>query len=99
VLVAASLHQRSTLAAQLGVAAAPPGAVAVDAVEIDPLHRTSVRGVFSAGDLSAQMPQVAAAIATGSLSAAAVMQSLLADDVGLPVPPWPNQKENADVHA
>ena len=99
VLVAASLHQRSTLAVQLGVAAAPPGPVAADPVEIDPLHRTSVRGVFAAGDLSAQMPQVAAAIATGSLSAAAVVQSLLADDVGLPVPPWPNQKENADVHA
>jgi thioredoxin reductase len=99
VLVAASLQQRGTLAAHLGVATAPPGPVAVDAVEIDQFHRTSVPGVFSAGDLSAQMPQVAAAIATGSLTAAAVVQSLLADDVGLPVPPWPNQKENADVHA
>jgi thioredoxin reductase len=99
VLVAASLRQRGGLAAQLGVTALPSGPVAVDAVEIDPFHRTSVPGVFSAGDLSAQMPQVAAAIAAGSLSAAAVVQSLLADDVGLPVPPWPNQKENADVHA
>jgi thioredoxin reductase len=99
VLVAATLHQRSTLAAQLGVVASPPGPVAVDAVEIDPLHRTSVPGVFSAGDLSAQIPQVAAAIATGSLSAAAVVQSLLAEDVGLPVPPLPIQKENADVNA
>jgi thioredoxin reductase len=99
VLVAATLHQRSDLAAQLGVAAAPPGPVAVDAVEIDPFHRTSVPGVFAAGDLSPQMPQVAAAIAAGSLAAAAVVQSLLADDVGLPVPPWPTQKEDANAHA
>jgi thioredoxin reductase len=104
VLVAATLRQRSALAAQLGVATAPPGPVARDAVEIDAFHRTSVPGVFAAGDLSASMPQVAAAIATGSLSAAAVVQSLLADDVGLPVPPWPNpkrpnQKENDYVHA
>jgi hypothetical protein len=45
------------------------------------------------------MPQVAAAIATGSLSAAAVVQSLLAEDVGLPVPPSPNLKEIAHVNA
>jgi thioredoxin reductase len=99
VLVAATLHQRSTLAAQLGVAAAPPGPVTADAVEIDPLHRTSVPGVFAAGDLSAQMPQVASAVATGSFSATAVVHSLLADDFGLPVPPWPIKKENANAHA
>jgi thioredoxin reductase len=99
VLVAATLHQRSSLAAQLGVAAAPPGPVTADAIEIDPLHRTSVPGVFAAGDLSAQMPQVASAVATGSFSATAVVQSLLADDFGLPVPPWPIKKENANAHA
>ena len=69
VLVAATLHQRSTLAAQLGVAAAPPGPVTVDAIEVDPFHRTSVPGVFAAGDLHAAMPQVAAAIAAGSMAA------------------------------
>ena len=103
VLVATSLHQRSALAGQLGVALAPAGPVVADAVLIDPMHRTSVPGVFAAGDVSAQMPQVAAAIATGSLSAAAVVQSLLGDDVGLPGPPWPDfepqQKENANAHA
>lgn len=99
VLVATSLRQRSSLAAQLGVATAPPGPVAEDAVEIDAFHRTSVPGVFAAGDLSATMPQVAAAIATGSLSAAAVVQSLLADDFGLPVPPWPQLKESSNVNA
>jgi hypothetical protein len=40
-----------------------------------------------------------AAIAAGSLSAAAVVQSLLADDFALPVPEWPTKKENADAHA
>ena len=99
VLVASTLRQRSDLPVQLGVAIAPPGPIAEDAVVVDAFHRTSVPGVFAAGDLSASMPQVAAAIAAGSLSAAAVVQSLLADDVGLPVPPWPNLKENADVTA
>ena len=42
--------------------------------------------VFAAGDLSAQMPQVAAAIASGSHAAAAVVQSLMADEYGLAVP-------------
>ncbi len=93
VLVATTLRQRSGLAAQLGVEIAPPGPVAVDAVAVDPFHRTSVPGVFAAGDLSPQMPQVAAAVAAGSLAAAAVVQTLLADDVGLPMPPWPT-KEN-----
>lgn len=51
------------------------------------------------GDLSAQMPQVAAAGASGSMAAAAVVQSLLADQFGLPVPPWPIEKEDADAHA
>lgn len=95
ILVATSLRQHSTLASQLGVAVAPPGPMAFDTVEVDAFHRTSVPGVFSAGDISAQMPQVAAAIATGSLAAAAVVQSLLADDTGLPVPPWPIREATA----
>jgi hypothetical protein len=32
-------------------------------------------------------------------SATAVVQSLLADDFGLPEPPWPIKKENANAHA
>lgn len=53
---------------------------------------------FAAGDVSAQMPQVAAAIAADSLAAAAVVQSLLGDDVGLPILPWSTKKENTDAH-
>ena len=108
-LVATTLHQRSTLATQLGVATAPPGPVAADAVAIDAFHRTSVPGVFAAGDVSAQMPQVAAAIAAGSLAAAAVVQTLLSTGVGLPAMPWPTDldteqqdetaKEDEHAHA
>jgi len=87
-MVATTLHQRSRLAEQLGVDVGAPNPVAVDPVGVDPLCRTTVPGVFAAGDLSAQLPQVAAAVATGSLAATAVVQSLLADDYGLPVPEW-----------
>ena len=84
-LVATTLHQRSTLAAQLGVDAAEPTPVAEDPVAVDGFYRTAAPGVFAAGDLSVQMPQVAAAVASGSLAAAAVVQRLLADDHGFAV--------------
>jgi len=87
-LVATTVHQRSRLAGRLGVNVAEPTAVAQDQVAVDPMCRTNVPGVFAAGDLSARMPQVAAAIAAGSLAAASVVQSLLAEDVGLPVGEW-----------
>jgi thioredoxin reductase len=87
-LVPTTMHQRSRLAEQLGAAVAEPTPSAVDPVRVDPLGRTTAPGVFAAGDLGVQMPQVAAAIAAGSRAAAAVVQSLLSDDVGLPVPEW-----------
>ncbi|KAA0083592.1 NAD(P)/FAD-dependent oxidoreductase [Mycolicibacterium sp. P9-64] len=103
VLVAASLHQRSTLAAELGVDFLPPNPVIVDGIEVDSFQRTSVPGVFAAGDLSASIPQVAAAVASGSMAATAAVQSLLADDFGLPIPPWPTKnptrKEDVNAHA
>ena len=86
-LVPAPLHQRSDLAIQLGASVGAPTAVAHDPVETDPMHRTTAPGVFAAGDTSAQFPQVAGAIAAGSLAAVMVVQSLLAEDVGLPFPP------------
>lgn len=89
VLVASALRQRTDLAAQLGVRIAPPGPAVVDAVMVDQINRTSVPGVFAAGDVCAQMPQVASAIAAGSAAAAAIVQSLLHDQFGLPVMPWP----------
>jgi thioredoxin reductase len=87
-MVATTLHQRSSLPEQLDVEFAEPTPLTAEGISVDALCRTSVPGIFAAGDLSAQMPQVAAAIASGSLAAAAVVQSLLADDVGLPVPEW-----------
>lgn len=89
-LVASTLHQRSPLAAQLGAVSAP-GPIAADGLLVDTFARTSVPGLFAAGDLSAQMPQVATAVASGSQAGAAVVQHLLGEDVGLPVPPWPAQ--------
>jgi thioredoxin reductase len=87
-LVATTLHQRSRLAEQLGVAYGEPTPLAENPIEVDALCRTTTPGVFAAGDLSAQMPQVAGAVAAGSLAATAVVQSLLSDDYGLPVPNW-----------
>ncbi|MGV0646410.1 NAD(P)/FAD-dependent oxidoreductase [Mycolicibacterium sp. XJ2546] len=85
-LVATTLHQRSALAEQLSVEFGGPTPISVDPVAVDALYRTTAPGVFAAGDLSAQMPQVAAAVASGSLAAAAVVQSLVADQHGLAVP-------------
>nr|WP_308289839.1 methyltransferase domain-containing protein [Mycolicibacterium mageritense] len=65
--------------------------MAADALVVDGFARTSVPGLFAAGDLTAQMPQVATAVAAGSQAGAAVVQFLLAEDVGLPVPPWPTR--------
>jgi thioredoxin reductase len=81
-LVATTLHQRSQLVEQLGVGFGEPTPAAANPIAVDALCRTTVPGVFAAGDTSAssQMPQVASAIATGSLAAASVVQSLLAED-------------------
>lgn len=87
-LVATTLHQRSSLADQLGADAGDATAVIADPVDVDALLRTTAPGVFAAGDVSTSMPQVAAAVAAGSLAATAVVQSLSADDFGLATPEW-----------
>jgi len=78
-LVPVTLHQRSALAAQLGAAAANPGPIAVDAVEVDPTLHTSVPGLSAAGDVSGQMPPVANAVAAGSSAAAMIVHGLMAE--------------------
>ncbi|MGV0697249.1 NAD(P)/FAD-dependent oxidoreductase [Mycolicibacter sinensis] len=80
-LVATGMRQRDRLAERLGVDITGPGPVAEDPVGVDPLCRTSVSGVFAAGDLTGEMPQVAVAIAAGARAAAAVVQSLALGDV------------------
>jgi thioredoxin reductase (NADPH) len=93
-MVAATVGQRSPLAERLGVRFGEANPLSPEAVWVDEFGRTSVPGVFAAGDVTAQLPQVAAAIAAGSKVGAAVMQSLLGDEFGLPVPAW---KENVNV--
>lgn len=85
-LVAPVLHQRNGLADQLGAEFSDPGPMLVDAVKTDSFHRTTVPGVSAAGDASGQMQQVAVAISSGSVAAAVLVQSLLAEEFGLPVP-------------
>lgn len=83
-LVPVTLHQRSTLAEQLGATAAEPSQLAADAVVVDALWQTTSAGVMAAGDVgAAPMPSVANAIAAGSNAAASVVRSLLVEDHGL----------------
>jgi thioredoxin reductase len=88
-MVAAPLHQRSALARELGVAAGPEGPVLVDALQTGPMGQTAVAGVFAAGDLGGTMPSVANAIASGSMAAAGVVGSLVAQEHGMPDPTAP----------
>ncbi|MHA0287942.1 NAD(P)/FAD-dependent oxidoreductase [Mycobacterium sp. C3-094] len=76
-LVASTLNQRNRLARELGVAFAPPGPISAESVAVDAMWQTSVPGVFAAGDVSAQMPQVAAAVASGSAAAASIVRSVV----------------------
>jgi NADPH-dependent glutamate synthase beta subunit-like oxidoreductase len=79
------LHQRSGLAAQLGLRFAPPSPIAADAIAISPTGETNVPGVLVAGDAGVGMPSVANAIAAGSNAAAAVVRTLLVEDHELPL--------------
>lgn len=87
-MAAPVLGQRSPLAQRLGVRFDESNPMSGEAVWVDDFGRTSVRGVLAAGDVTVQMPQVAAAIAAGSKAAASAVQTLLGEDHGLPVPPW-----------
>jgi thioredoxin reductase len=94
-LAATTLHQRSKLAEQLEAEPGEATPFGETPVKVDSLCRTTTPGVFAAGDLSAQLPpSVASAIAAGSLAGMSVVQSLLADERGLPVPDW---SENVDA--
>lgn len=84
-LVPITLHQRSPLAGQLGATAADAGPLSPAPVAIDAMGQTAAEGVVAAGDVTAEMPAVANAIAAGSRAAAKVVQSLLAE-LGTPAP-------------
>jgi thioredoxin reductase len=81
-LVAAPLRQRGSLAANLGVELDPPGTIAVDE-----FGRTSVAGVFAAGDVAGTIQMVAAALGDGGRTGAFVHMSLLAEEHDLAFPP------------
>jgi len=78
-LVPVTLHQRTTLAGQLGAATAAAGPLSGEAVQVDSMGKTSVPGLSAAGDLNSQMPSVANAIAAGSNAAAMVVHGLMVD--------------------
>jgi thioredoxin reductase len=78
-LLATPLQQRSELAARLGLALGPMGEVAVD-----PVGRTSVAGIFAAGDVTNPRPNITTALAQGTLAAVSLHHSLLVEDVGMP---------------
>jgi thioredoxin reductase len=77
-LVPAPLRQRSALAAELGAELTERGTVDVDFV-----GQTTVPGLYAAGDISAAMQQVGGAIADGSRAAAAINDSLIAEEYGV----------------
>jgi thioredoxin reductase len=92
-LVEAPLRQRSPLAEQLG-ASCTAGPLAPDSVSVDSLHRTATSTVFAAGDACTEHPHLAGAIAAGSEAAMIVVQSLLADQFGLPYPPGSDESSD-----
>jgi thioredoxin reductase len=77
-LVAAPLRQRSGLAADLGAELTERGTI-----DVDGFGRTTVAGLYAAGDVSATMQQVAGAIADGARAAAAINDDLLAAEHGV----------------
>ena len=72
VLVHAPLRRRDELAERLGVALTDAGFV-----EVDGLGRTSVPGVYAAGDLAVAPQQVAIAVGSGHMAGIAVVRELL----------------------
>jgi thioredoxin reductase len=93
-LVAAPLVQRSPLAAELGLELTPAGTVAVDEYA-----RTSVPGLFAAGDVAGSTPMVAAALGAGAAAGAYVHQSLLAREHDLAFPFGPRSPAAATAAA
>jgi thioredoxin reductase (NADPH) len=72
VLVHAPLRRRDALPERLGLALTDDGLVAVDAQA-----RTSVPGVYAAGDLAVAPQQVAIALGSGHLAGVVATRELL----------------------
>lgn len=91
VFAGGALRERSGLPEKLGCALLPGGSGG-GLVEIDEFGRTSVTGVYAAGDMAhrATLPMPLAAVVTaaaaGTVAGAALDQDLLSEDCGLPGP-------------
>lgn len=85
-LVEAPLQQRSSLAEQLEVWCTPAESDAQPVV-VDAMFRTKVDAVFAAGDACTEQPHLTSAVDSGARAAMVIVQSLLADEFGLPYPP------------
>lgn len=77
-LVAVTLHQRSPLAARLGVEFAP-WPLSEETIAVDDANQTSVPGVYAAGDVCTRAPSVAGAVAAGSFAATRIVHALIAE--------------------
>jgi thioredoxin reductase len=86
-LVPVTLHQRSPLAEQLGVAFSSAGPMGDETIGVDPRFATNVPGVFAAGDVATQMTSVAQAVAAGSFAAAAIVHDLVQETAPALLPP------------
>jgi thioredoxin reductase len=75
-LVTTTLHQRSDLAARLGVGFAAANPMTAEAVEIDMQQRTTVPGIYAAGDITPGPPSVSRAIAQGTFAGAMIVAGL-----------------------
>lgn len=78
-LVPITLHQRSPLVRDLGVAF-DSGPLSEETIEVGPTFQTTVAGLYAAGDACGQMPSVANAIASGSGAAAMIVHSLMTEN-------------------
>ncbi|MFD0362320.1 NAD(P)/FAD-dependent oxidoreductase [Nocardia sp. GCM10030253] len=85
--VASTWTQRSALPALLGCATFPDCTV-----QVDEFHRTSVPGVYAAGDMARRptvpipLAAVVAAAASGTIAGSVLDQDLISDDFQLPNP-------------
>jgi thioredoxin reductase len=79
-LVKTTLHQRSTLARDLGASLNEPDEMlSVEAIKVDAMSRTGVSGSYAAGDAATSVPpSMATAIASGYLAGAAAAVQLAA---------------------
>jgi thioredoxin reductase len=75
-MVATTLRREDRLAEQLGLETADYGEMSKGAIKVDTAQRTSLDGVYAAGDITGGSQNAASAIASGSMAAAQAVASL-----------------------